>query len=196
VAESFQVPTDRDLIQIVDGAMAEAARRSGAWLACRPGCHQCCIAPFAITQLDAVRLRAGLADLELVDLERAAAVRRRARASVERLCRESPADPLGYALDCDDAAEDEPCPALDPATGTCDLYAARPVTCRTFGPAVRSGGSVAVCELCYREASDAEIAACEVAVDPDHLEAELLQHLEGAGRSGDTVVAFALAQAS
>jgi Fe-S-cluster containining protein len=116
---------------------------------------------------------------------------------VERLRLESPADPVGHALDCDEAAEDEPCPALDPATGTCDLYAARPVTCRTFGPAVRFGAeSVAVCELCYQGASDAEIAACEVAVDPENLEAELLWHLERTGRTGDTVVAFALAQAS
>jgi Fe-S-cluster containining protein len=191
------VPTDADLIQIVDAAMDEAARRSGAWLACRPGCHQCCIGPFAITQLDAVRLRAGLADLELVDPERAAGVRLRAQASVERLRRESPSDPLGYALDRDEAAEDEPCPALDPAAGTCDLYAARPVTCRIFGPAVHFGAeSVAVCELCYRGATDAEIAACDVAVDPENLEAELLQDLERAGRTGDTIVAFALAQAS
>ena len=161
--------SDADLIQIVAAGMAEAARRSGAWLACRPGCHQCCMGPFAITQLDAIRLRAGLADLELLDPERAAGVRRRAQASVERLRLESPADPVGHALDCDEAAEDEPCPALDPGSGTCDLYAARPVTCRTFGPAVRFGAeSVAVCELCYQGASDAEIAACEVAVDPEH----------------------------
>jgi hypothetical protein len=40
---------DRGLVQIVDSAMAEAARRSGDWLVCRPGCTQCCIGPFAIT---------------------------------------------------------------------------------------------------------------------------------------------------
>src|SRR5690242_261004 len=44
---------DRAFIQIVDAATAEAARRSGPWLACRPGCTQCCIGPFPITQLDA-----------------------------------------------------------------------------------------------------------------------------------------------
>jgi Fe-S-cluster containining protein len=191
------VPTDADLIQIVDAALEQAARRSGAWLVCRPGCYQCCIGPFAITPLDAIRLRAGLADLEGRDPERAVRVRGRAQASVERLRRESAADPLAYALERDEAAEDEPCPALDPATGTCDLYAARPITCRTFGPAVRFGAeSVAVCELCYCGASDAQIAACEVAVDPENLEAELLQHLERNGQTGDTVVAFALAQAS
>ena len=191
------MPTDRDLIQIVDAAMAEAARKSGAWLACRPGCYECCIGPFAITQLDAMRLRAGLADLDARDPERAAEVRRRAQESVERMRRENPADPLGNALERDAVAEDELCPALDPATGTCDLYAARPITCRTFGPAVRFGAeSIAVCELCYRGASNAEIAACEVAVDPENLEAELLQQMESAGQAGETVVAFALAVAS
>lgn len=189
--------SDAALIQIVDAAMAEAARRSGTWLACRPGCHQCCIEPFAITQLDAIRLRAGLADLELRDPARAARVRERAQASVERMRRECPEDPLANALNCDQTAEDEPCPALDPATGTCDLYAARPITCRTFGPAVRFGaGSVAVCELCYQNATDAEIAGCEVAVDPENLEAELLRQLDCAGLTGETVVAFALAAAS
>ena len=191
------MPTDADLIQIVDAAMAEAAHVSGSWLICRPGCFQCCIGPFAITQLDAIRLRAGLTDLEALDPARAARVRERARASVERMCRECPGDPLANALNCDQAAEDEPCPALDPATGTCDLYAARPITCRTFGPAVRFGAeSVAVCELCYQGASDTQIAACEVAVDPENLEAELLRQLDCASQTGETVVAFALAAAS
>jgi Fe-S-cluster containining protein len=189
--------SDADLIQIVDAAMAEAARRSGAWLACRPGCYQCCFGPFAITPLDAIRLRAGLAVLEASDRERAARVRQRARASVERMRRECPADPVGNALNHDEAAEDEPCPALDPATGTCDLYDARPITCRTFGPAVRfAADSVAVCELCYQGASDAEITACEIAVDPENLQTELLRQLENAGQAGETVVAFALAVTS
>jgi hypothetical protein len=51
---------DNELIQIVDAAVAEAARRSGAWLVCRLGCTQCCIGPFPINQLDARRLRRGL----------------------------------------------------------------------------------------------------------------------------------------
>jgi len=191
------MPGDSELIQIVDAALAEAVRRSGAWLACRPGCYECCIGPFAITQLDAVRLRAGLADLEARDPERASRVQHRAQASVERMRRECPADPLRNAIEHDHAAEDESCPALDPATGTCDLYAARPITCRTFGPAVRFGtDAVAICELCYQCASDTQIAACEVAIDPENLQADLLRQLAAAGQTGETVVAFALAVAS
>ena len=90
--------------------------------------------------------------------------------------------------------DEEPCPALDPDTGGCDLYAARPITCRTFGPPVRCGEeSVGVCELCFQGASDTEIAACEVESDPDWLEHRLLEELERtAGARGETIVAFAL----
>ena len=82
---------DRDLIQIVDAAIAEAARKSGAWLVCRAGCAQCCMGPFPITQLDAARLRAGLAELERRDPERAARVRRRAEEARARM-RDFPGD--------------------------------------------------------------------------------------------------------
>ena len=73
---------DRKLVQILDAAMAEAACKSGAWLACRLGCTECCMGPFPITQLDALRLRAGLADLAARDPERASAVLQRARDAV------------------------------------------------------------------------------------------------------------------
>ncbi len=185
---------DRQLIQIVDAAMAEAARRSGDWLVCRPGCTQCCIGPFAITQLDATRLREGLAELESADPQRAARVRTRAAQCVTRLKRNYARETLARVLAEDDAAEDEPCPALDPEQGTCDLYAWRPITCRTFGPPVRFGGTaLAVCELCYRGATDQQIAACEVEIDPDNLEDRLLAEL---GVTGETIVAFALAEST
>lgn len=185
------------LVQIVDQAMAEAVRRSGSWLACHIGCYECCIGPFPITQLDGLRLRTGLAELETRDPERAARVLRRARASVERMRSEFPQNPVETVLALDEGADDEPCPALDPETGACDLYDARPITCRTFGPAVRQpgGSSLAICELCFRGASGEEIAACAVEVDPGNLEAELLQELERAtGAHGDTIVAFALTE--
>ena len=142
---------DREFIQIVDAALAEAARKSGAWLVCRPGCSECCMGPFAITQRDAARLRNGLAELETSDPERAARVRLRARAAAAKLPEQS---------------DDDPCPVLDPATGTCDLYAARPFTCRVFGPPIQWGGeTVGVCELCFQGATDEEIAGCAVQLD-------------------------------
>ena len=45
-----------------------------------------------------------------------------------------------------------------PEGGTCDLYAARPLTCRTFGPAISwNSDAVGVCELCFVGAGDEEI---------------------------------------
>ena len=195
---------DRQLIQIVDAALAEAKRKSDDWLVCRPGCTQCCIGPFPISQLDAARLRQGLKDLESADPARARRVRQRARESVARLAVDFPGDPETGILAEDSASEarfagfadDEPCAALDPATGLCDLYAARPMTCRTFGPPVRSGseGVLGVCELCYHGATDEEIAACEMVADPEDLEGKLLKRLEKCEVARNTIVAFCLAK--
>jgi Fe-S-cluster containining protein len=191
-------------VQILDVALADAARRSGDFLVCRPGCTPCCIGVFAINQLDAARLREGLAELSHSDPDRAARVRQRARDSVARISPDFPGE-LSTGLLCEskraqrkfeDFANDEPCPVLDPATGTCDLYAHRPMTCRVFGPPVRSENGLGVCELCYHGATDQQIAACEMQVDPDGVEAKLLAELESASApKGRTIVAFALAPA-
>ena len=194
-------PGDQQLVQIIDSALADTASRSGEWLVCRPGCTQCCMGAFAINQLDALRLQQGLAELKVIDPARALHVRNRARASIARLSRDFPGDLATGILDEGETAEmlfeefanDEPCPVLDPQTGMCDLYAARPLTCRVFGPPVQSEGGLGVCELCYHGASEEEIAACEMAVDPEEMEPALLDELErSTGRRGRTIVAFAL----
>lgn len=194
---------DRQLIQIVDSALADVTRRSGKWLACRPGCTQCCIGVFSINQLDALRLRRGLAELETSDPERATSVRQRARESVARLTPQFPGDASSGILEeteeasrlFADFANDEPCPALDPKTGNCDLYESRPMTCRVFGPPVQSEDGLSVCELCFQGASDEEIATCEMKPDPDDLESQLLAELEkNTGAKGNTIVAFTLAR--
>lgn len=195
---------DHELVQIVDAALADATRRSGHWLVCQKGCTQCCIGAFAINQLGAARLRHGLAQLEAHDSQRAARIHERARQSVARIIAGFPGNPVTGLLAEDqlseerflDFANDEPCPVLDPETGACDLYASRPLTCRVFGPPVRSGpeGGLGVCELCFHGASPEEIAACEMQVDPDDLEPKLLQELEkSTGARGKTIVAFCLA---
>jgi Fe-S-cluster containining protein len=197
---------DQQLVQIVDAALAEAARKSGPWLVCRPGCTQCCIGPFPISQLDAARLRQGMAGLEKSDPARARHVRERAHDFVRRFSAAFPGDPRTGILEESaeaesrfaDFADDEPCPALDPATGRCDVYSARPMTCRTFGPPVRSGpeGALGVCELCYHGASDQEITTCEMKPDPENLEQKLIKEAEeAAGVRGNTIVAFCLAKA-
>ncbi len=190
------------MVQIVDSALADVARRSGKWLVCRPSCTQCCIGVFPVNQLDAVRLRQGLANLEECAPERAGRVRQRARESVARLAKDFPGDPTTGLLDEGEEAErrfaefanDEPCPALDPKTGLCELYEARPMTCRVFGPPVRSEEGLGVCQLCFQGATGQEIAACEMNADPGDLESTLLRKLEEAtGVHGQTIVAFCLA---
>ena len=193
-------PGDQKLVQIIDSALADTAGRSGEWLVCKLGCTQCCMGVFAINQLDVIRLQQGLVELELTDPERAAQIRQRARASMARLAADFPGNPATGILDegeaaarFDEFANDEPCPVLDPLTGACDLYAARPMTCRVFGPPVRSEDGLGVCELCYHGASDEQIATCEMEVDPEGVEAALLEELERiAGRRGRTIIAFTL----
>src|SRR5271165_3607078 len=159
---------DNQLVQIVNAATADAARRSGDWLKCRPGCTQCCIGVFPISQLDALRLRHGLANLETGQLD------------------EDDPSFAGFA-------NDEPCPVLDPTTGTCDLYSARPMTCRVFGLPIRSTDGIGVCELCFDGASDSEILDGELQTGWTSLEGSLNTEAEQAsGRKGSTVVAFAL----
>ena len=149
-----------------------------------------------------MRLRRGLAELQSRAPERAAAVRERARDIVNRLAKDFPGDSatglLGESEEdrqrFENFGNDEPCPALDPQTGLCELYEFRPMTCRVFGPPVRVEDGLGVCELCFHGATDDEVSACEMIPDPDDLESDLLQKIEKkTRRHGDTIIAFCLA---
>src|SRR6478672_13397214 len=94
---------DQQLIQIVNSALADTFQKSGKWLACKPGCSQCCVGVFAINQLDAIRLRKGLADLKQKDPQRADRILQRARASVARLSPDFPGDVSTGLLNDDDS---------------------------------------------------------------------------------------------
>lgn len=192
---------DRELVQIVDASLAEVTHRAGALLACRIGCTQCCHGAFAINALDAARLRAGMDEIRAANPALAAEIEHRARNWYAANSADFPGDwkigVLGSSVEEQERfaefANEAACPALDPATGRCDVYAWRPMTCRVFGPPVRSKNDDGVeglghCELCFVGAASEEIAACEMPV-PHALEAELLQE---AGESFETVVAFAL----
>jgi Fe-S-cluster containining protein len=193
---------DAQLVQIVDAALADAARRAGPLLACRPGCTQCCHGAFAINSLDALRLADGMNVLRAHNPALAGQIERRALLWIGAHEQDFPGDPAtGLLGDSDEDLErfdafanDEPCPALDPATGLCDAYESRPMTCRVFGPPVRMDGgtegadALGHCELCFHGASPSEVAACEMPL-PHELEASLLDELPALR---DTVVAFAL----
>jgi Fe-S-cluster containining protein len=197
-----------DLIQIVTTALASATARSGPHLVCRAGCTQCCHGVFAISQQDAARLRDGLASLTQTDPARAARIHTRVAASLTRLDPwfpggRDPGDIATYGILSEDDdqtilfeefANDEPCPVLDPATGTCDLYSARPILCRTFGPPMRTPEqNLAHCELCYTTAMPDEIAACELdptlpeTIDASDESFNAAHHLHG-----ETLIAYAL----
>lgn len=189
-----------ELFPILDAVLASAATRSGTHLACRPGCHQCCIGVFAISPLDAASLREALTAAPAEIAER---VRARAIASRERLIAEGfPGNAQTGILFTEphheeafeDFANDEPCPVLDPATGACELYAARPVQCRTFGPPVRDEDDhLTVCELCFTNASPEEVARCEMDQGWRPLEDKLIEQAEAdAANAGPTLIAFAL----
>lgn len=193
---------DTQLVQIMDAALTEAARRAGPWLVCREGCTPCCHGAFAINALDAERLRAGMESIRAVYPELAAALENRARAWIAEHGAEFPGNAVtgvigeseGDQEAFEEFADEAPCPALDPATGRCDVYAWRPMTCRVFGPPVRmgAGDTLGCCELCFHGATEAEIAACEMAI-PHELEECLLADLnDGGGNSPETVVAYAM----
>lgn len=189
------------LLQSIDAALADAAGRAGDQLACRIGCTQCCHGAFAINALDAARLRDGMSSLRATNPAFAGEIERRARAWLAKYGLDFPGDSETGVLGTSDAdqvsfedfANDAACPALDPASGRCDVYAWRPMTCRVFGPPVRSvsdsgAEGLGHCELCFIGATPEQVAACEMPV-PHELEAELLDELDS---QDETVVAFAL----
>lgn len=194
---------DPELIQIVDAALADATRRAQrpdgtSWLACQPGCTSCCHGVFRISMLDAERLRSGLHALTASDPSRAEAVRTRATRLARDLASEFPGDPRTGLLTPEDdpawdtfadlPAADAPCPALDPLTGRCDLYTARPLTCRVFGPPVQNEDGIGVCELCYVGADASTVLAGEMHLQHNCLEDELTNQLP----PGETLIAWAL----
>jgi len=136
--------------------------------------------------------------LDASDPHAAQSIRRRAKAWLNEHAPAFPGDPATGILGTsesdqarfEDFANDVPCPALNPETGLCDVYAFRPMTCRVFGPPVRVADSdaLACCELCFIGATEDQIAACEMH-PPHELEENLLAET---GDPRETVVAFAL----
>ncbi|RSL19398.1 putative zinc- or iron-chelating protein [Edaphobacter aggregans] len=190
------------LVQIVDIAVADAYHRGGHHLVCKPGCSQCCIGVFPIAHEDAGRLREGLATLIQTDPKRATRIRTRVAESLTRLNPWFPGDLTTGILNEDheaailfeEFANDEPCPVLDPTTGTCDLYKHRPILCRTFGPPMRTEeNNLATCELCFIHASTEEIAACELdPTIPAQEQASNEAYNNAHNLHGQTLIAYAL----
>ncbi len=194
---------DKELVQLVDSSLADASGRAQkpdgtSWLACRPGCTPCCHGVFRISMLDAERLSTALQKLDSEDSVRATALRARAAEAVRVLSDGFPGDLHTGLLDADesswekfaDAPEaDGACPVLDPATGRCELYTGRPLTCRIFGPPVRGEQGIGICELCYVGADEGTVLAGQMILTHEGLEEQLNETL----LPGETVIAWAVA---
>jgi Fe-S-cluster containining protein len=190
------------LLQILDHSLTSAIQRSGPHLACRPGCAQCCHGVFEISALDAHRLRQALAQ---TPPEQAARIQARIAAARTHLTPFFPGNPETGILSASEEqielfeewAHADPCPILDPATQTCDLYAARPILCRTFGPPIRNNpddpaAGLAICELCFTQASEEQILAAETDSSFRTLQdSEEAAYESAHPNSGPTIVAFA-----
>jgi Fe-S-cluster containining protein len=190
---------DHELLRVIDDAWQQAVSLSGSMLVCKIGCTECCIGPFPINMLDAWRLREGMRQLPP---DRAERIRLRAGGAWRRMRAAFPGDAGSGIFHEDEDAEErfsstfaqEPCPALDPRSGTCELYAHRPLSCRTFGPPVRIGGeNLPPCRLCYQGASDHRVNACRIEIDPEMIEDAILSDMEQDGSPpGQTLIAFVL----
>jgi Fe-S-cluster containining protein len=187
---------DARLLQILDRDFSAAADAAGPHLVCRPGCRECCHGPFPITRLDIWRLRRGMAAVGAGDIAR------RAEAAVRILAPGFPGEPATGRLLADENRLDEffelhralPCPALDPATGRCELYEWRPVSCRAYGPPACFGREDSPpCPLCFRGSSRETIESCRMRPDREGLEETILAGMGVApGEDWETLIAFAL----
>jgi Fe-S-cluster containining protein len=146
----------RALLGAVDAWFDRVASRFPLKVACRRGCHDCCLGPFDVTPLDAALLGEGLAGLAPAEREAVFGAARDQMATVVA------AEPrLAGRLDLAGLAEGEidavldvlgdmPCPLLGP-DGACRLYAHRPLVCRLNGiPLVDRRGRVIEAEGCFK----------------------------------------------
>lgn len=114
---------------------------------CGRGCCECCVGIFPITRLDANELRRGLATMPANERD---AIIARAAHQVNLIEARYPGHHSTPYLDAwpdttIDAMVEQfghlPCPALG-SDGTCQVYAFRPITCRTMGIPSESNGMV------------------------------------------------------
>ncbi|MEZ4433014.1 MAG: YkgJ family cysteine cluster protein [bacterium] len=126
----------RALRDKVDAFAAQAHAAQAPWLSCRAGCDGCCRTRRSAWAVEIDALRAHLATLPA---ERRAALAAR---------RDDPAVVAG-----------ERCVFLD-GDGRCAVYEARPLICRTHGPAVRlPDGDTVWCALNFEGLDPAEVLA-------------------------------------
>lgn len=113
-----------ELTAKVDAFFTRVEQRHGDDMQCTTGCSDCCHVRLTVTSAEAAAIRAHLAALP--------PARRAALATSAA------------------ASPDDRCAALD-AGGRCQIYAARPVVCRSHGAPIRMRqGSLPVVQSCHR----------------------------------------------
>lgn len=139
------------LLAKVDAFAARAHAGQARWLQCRPGCGSCCHLRRTAWPVEIDHLRNHIRTLPL---ERQRSLRAR---------KESPAVLAG-----------ERCVFLD-EDETCAVYPARPLICRTHGPAVQAEGELHWCGLNFAQVEPRQVPKV---VPPDSvLEVDRLNQL-------------------
>ena len=141
-----------ELTAKVDAFFARVADRHGADMQCATGCSDCCHVRLSVTGVEAAAIRALVASW-----------------------------PAAQRAELADQGPADRCAALDPATGRCRIYAARPLVCRSHGAPIRlTRQSLPVIEACHRNFRHSE-ADADCVLDQGTLSALLL-----AVNGGDT----------
>ncbi len=123
----------RAVLAKVDAKFAEIAARHPGELACRRGCHSCCLPGLSVTEVERAHIAAWLRE----DPQR-----------IERLRGLAAADPH----------QGQRCAFLD-GDGECAIFEARPLLCRAHGAPTRlpgDSGQAALLDVCRLNFSTAE----------------------------------------
>jgi len=149
-----------ELAAKVDAFFARVAARHGDDMQCETGCSDCCQVRLTVTAVEAAAIR--------VELATWPEPRRCALA--------------GHAA----ATAPDRCAALD-ATGRCEIYAARPMVCRSHGAPIRiTRQSLPVVESCFRNFTRIE-PATDCILDQTTLSAMVLAVDRAEGGDGTRV---------
>ncbi len=152
-----------ELTAKVDAFFARVTARHGADMACGFGCSDCCHVRLTVTRVEVAAIEGEVAGW--VDERRAALVTNAANASEDR------------------------CAALDP-DGRCQIYAVRPIVCRSHGAPIRmTHRSLPVIEACFRNFTRSGPAAADpdCVMDQTTLSALVLAVDRDAGGDGERI---------
>jgi Fe-S-cluster containining protein len=139
------------LVKQVDAIFQKVQEEYGACVTCKKGCSDCCHALFDLTLIEALYLKSQFdAVFETQDREVIVERANRSDRQVHKLKRRAhKAFQDGKSQEAileEMAAQRNRCPLLNDIN-QCELYAARPITCRLYGIPTAIGGQSHTCGL-------------------------------------------------